>query len=231
MHTRSLLGAILIAWTALAALASGAHAADAADEGAVQRDAVTVTAPRTEKPADKVPATVTVITSQRIEEELTTDIKDLVRFEAGVSVRNNPARFTAAGSTTGRDGNSGFNIRGLEGNRVLILTDGIRVPDAYSFGAQANGRGDYVDLGTLKSVEILRGPASALYGSDGVAGAVSFTTKDPSDYLTSGKSWTVGGSAAYASADESWAKTVVGAAKSGAWSGVLSYTRRDGCEQ
>ncbi|MFN3287496.1 MAG: TonB-dependent receptor plug domain-containing protein, partial [Sphingomonadaceae bacterium] len=138
---------------------------------------ITVTAIRLPRAVIDVPATVTVIDAQRIEDELATDIKDLVRFEPGVSVRAQPARFTAALSSTGRDGNAGFTIRGLEGNRVLIQVDGIRLPDAFSFGAQSVGRGDYVDLDVLKSVEILRGPASALYGSDGLAGAVSFLTR------------------------------------------------------
>lgn len=221
--------AILITTTALAAL-SWAGAGQAAEEAALL-EAVTVTATRSEKPVDAVPATVTVITAKQIEEELATDIKDLVRYEAGVSVRNSPARFTAAGASTGRDGNAGFNIRGIEGNRVLILVDGVRDPDAYSFGAQAMGRGDYLDLETIKSVEILRGPASALYGSDGVAGAVSFVTKDPSDYLAADKSWAAELRGAYASADESWAKTATLAGRSGDWSALLSYTRRDGHEQ
>ncbi|CAN7181487.1 TonB-dependent hemoglobin/transferrin/lactoferrin family receptor [Phenylobacterium sp. LjRoot225] len=226
--------AILITTTALAALPLGAsaHAAETASaEAAALLDGVTITATRSEKRLDEAPATVTVISHERIEDELATDIKDLVRYEAGVSVRNNPARFTAAGSSTGRDGNSGFNIRGIEGNRVLILVDGVRAPDAYSFGAQSMGRGDYLDLETMKSVEILRGPASALYGSDGVAGAVSFVTKDPADYLTAAKPWAFETRLAYASADESWAKSATAAGRSGPWSGLLSYTRRDGSEQ
>ncbi|MGQ2932221.1 MAG: TonB-dependent receptor plug domain-containing protein, partial [Sphingopyxis sp.] len=93
-----------------------------------------------------------------------TDIKDLVRFEPGVSVRRQPARFGAALGSTGRAGNEDFTIRGIGGNRVLIQVDGVRVPMGFSFGAQSVGRGDSVDIGLVKSVEILRGPASALYG-------------------------------------------------------------------
>lgn len=223
---------VLIASAAVAALtaATPALAADAVDDAA-QLDAVTVTATRSAKRADEVPATVSVITDAQIADQLATDIKDMIRFEAGVSVRNSPVRFTAAGASTGRDGNSGFNIRGIEGNRVLMIVDGVRIPDAYSFGAQSNGRGDYVDIGTLKSVEILRGPASALYGSDGVAGAVSFVTKDPVDYLTGAKDWTVQAAASYASADNSLSKTAVAAGRSGRFSAMIAYVRRDGDEQ
>ena len=212
-------------------LAMGWAGAACADEAAPTVDPLTVIATRSEKLVSEVPATVSVITSQEIDENLVTDIKDLVRYEPGVSVRSSPARFGAALGTTGRDGNSGFNIRGLEGNRVLIQTDGIRTPDSYVFGAQSVGRGDYGDLDLLKSVEILRGPASALYGSDGVAGAVSFTTKDPSDFLKADKDWSLQAKGAYAGADDSWVGGLVGVLRQGRWSGLLAYSRRDGHEQ
>ncbi|TWB25395.1 hemoglobin/transferrin/lactoferrin receptor protein [Nitrospirillum bahiense] len=221
------LGGVTLTHIALAAAPDPAPA-DGAD--ADPAATVTVTATRTAKDISDVPASVSVITSQQIDEQLVTDIKDLVRYEPGVSVRKSPARFTLAGGATGRDGDSGFNIRGLEGNRVLMLTDGIRVPDAYSFGAQNMGRGDYVDLGLLKSVEILRGPASALYGSDGVAGAVSFITKDPDDFLTAGKDWAAQGSVGYTSADGAWSKGALAAGKVGKLQALVAYTRRDGNE-
>lgn len=201
----------------------------AADTSDPQGD-ITVTATRTEKRVEDVPATVSVITAEQIDERLITDIKDLVRYEPGVSVRRAPARFTVAGASTGRDRNSGFNIRGLEGNRVLITVDGIRVPDGFSFGAQAVGRGDYVDLDLVRSVEILRGPASALYGSDGVAGAVSFITKDPRDFLRDGQLVGGGARVSYDSADDAWTKGLVVAGHAGQIEAMVAYTRRDGHE-
>ncbi|KQS03856.1 TonB-dependent receptor [Sphingomonas sp. Leaf357] len=201
-----------------------ASAPDVEDQNGV----ITVTATRTEKPVEDVPATVSVIDTTTIDDRLISDIKDLVRYEPGVSVRRAPARFTAAGASTGRDRDSGFNIRGLEGNRVLITVDGVRVPDAFAFGAQSVGRGDYVDLDLLKSVEILRGPASALYGSDGVAGAVSFITKDPQDFLKDGKLVGGGLRVGYDGADNSWTKGLVVAGKAGDIQAIVAFTRRDG---
>ncbi len=212
---------------ALAAAIAPVHAQDKKDDEKVVLPPLTVTATKVATPISDVPATVSVITAKDIDDNLVTDIKDLVRYEPGVAVPRSPARFTAALGGTGRDGDSGFNIRGLEGNRVLILEDGIRVPDGFGFGAQLVGRGDYSDLDLMKTVEILRGPASALYGSDGVAGAVSFITKDPEDILR-GKDWAAQAKASYTSADESWGEGLVFAIGDDTWQGMAAYTRRDG---
>ncbi|OHD05255.1 MAG: TonB-dependent receptor [Sphingopyxis sp. RIFCSPHIGHO2_12_FULL_65_19] len=213
---------------ALAATATPALAQDNdGDYWVARKNQIVVTATRTAVKAEDIPVTVTVKSDEQIADEMVTDIRDLVRFEPGVSVQRQPARFGAALGATGRAGNDSFNIRGIGGNRVLIQVDGVRVPDGFSFGAQASGRGDYVDLGLVKSVEILRGPSSALYGSDGLAGAVSFITSDPADFLEPGKN--VGGllRAGYSSADEEFSETAIVAGRSGAWSAMAAYTRRD----
>ena len=213
---------------ALAATATPVFAQDNdGDYWAARKSQIVVTATRTAVKAEDIPLTVTVKSDEQIADELVTDIRDLVRFEPGVSVQRQPARFGAALGATGRAGNDSFNIRGIGGNRVLIQVDGVRVPDGFSFGAQASGRGDYVDLGLIKSVEILRGPSSALYGSDGLAGAVSFITADPADFVEEGKS--VGGllRAAYSSADQEFSETAILAGRSGDWSAMAAYTRRD----
>lgn len=213
---------------ALAATASPAFAQDNDGEYWVSlKSRIVVTATRTAVKAEDVPVTVTVKSDEQIADELVTDIRDLVRFEPGVSVQRQPARFGAALGATGRAGNDSFNIRGIGGNRVLIQVDGVRVPDGFSFGAQASGRGDYVDLGLVKSVEILRGPSSALYGSDGLAGAVSFVTSDPVDFIKPGNN--IGGllRASYNSADEEFSETAILAGRSGDWSVMAAYTRRD----
>lgn len=192
-----------------------------------RKDQIVVSATLTPVKIEDLPVTVSIKTAEQIADEMVTDIKELVRFEPGISVQRQPARFNAAASATGRAGNEGFNIRGIGGNRVLIQVDGVRVPDGFSFGAQSAGRGDYVDLGLLKSVEIMRGPSSALYSSDGLAGAISFTTSDPADFLEGGKS--VGGlvRAAFASADNEFEETAIVAGRSGNWSAMAAYTRRD----
>jgi len=217
--------------TALSTAAFPAFAEDVVDlEQAVPVAPITVIGTRTQRRVDDVPASVSIITAETIETNLVTDIKDLIRFEPGVSVPTSPARFSAALSGAGRDGNSGFTIRGMGGNRVLIIQDGVRVPSGFSFGAQAVGRGGYNDLDLVKSVEILRGPASALYGSDGIGGAVSFISKDPSDFINSGETFGARGRVGYNSSDDSWTDGLALAGRSGSLSGLLAYTRRDAHE-
>ncbi|MEH6683338.1 MAG: TonB-dependent hemoglobin/transferrin/lactoferrin family receptor [Qipengyuania sp.] len=215
--------------SALAALAAASlpALAIAAEEDLPGDDQIVVTATRTPLQIEDAPATITVIDDEQIADELATDIKDLVRYEPGVSVRRAPARFGAALGATGRARNEDFIIRGIGGNRVLIQVDGIRSPQGFSFGAQDAGRGGYTDVSLVKSVEILRGPASALYGSDGLAGAISFTTSDPVDLVEAGQRFGGFVRASYSSADEEFTETAAIAGLFGDLSAMLSYTRRD----
>lgn len=161
---------------------------------------VVVSGSRNAQDPDELPQSIDVLGAKDLEGQQIQDIRDLAKDLPNVTVRRAPARFGMASGNTGRDGNAGFNIRGLDGNRVLLLTDGIRMPRSYVFGANAFGR-DYFDIGLIKRVEVVRGPASVLYGSDGVAGLVNFITYEPADFLENGK--TFGGRvAASASTDD-----------------------------
>lgn len=182
---------------------------------------VTITSTRTERSVDNVPDTVTVHTARQIELSGARNIEELFRDELDVTVNHDPARFTAASSSTGRAGNAGINIRGLEGNQVLMMTDGIRLPFAFNFGPFSTGRGDYVDVNAYKTVEVLRGPASTQYGSDGLAGAVQFLTLDPSDLLKPGSDANGFARLSYSSVDRSWNTAVAGAGQKGPWQGLL----------
>jgi hemoglobin/transferrin/lactoferrin receptor protein len=204
-----------------------AHAEEKATSAGLVADAgqletVTVTATRTERNVDEVPASVSVTSEQDINRTLTGGIGDLIRYEPGISVPRSVTRF----------GNSGFNIRGIEGNRVLIQIDGIRIPDTFSIGSFSNATRDLVDLDALKRVEIVRGPSSSLYGSDAIGGTVSYFTKDPADYLTGdGLPFHIGLKAGYASADDSLRGGITLAGRLGKVEALVVYSRREGHEQ
>ena len=146
---------------------------------------VVVSGARHEQLRDNLPMSIDVLNASDMEEAQMVDIHDVAKGLPNVSVKRAPARFTVtgAGNPTGRDGNAGFNVRGQDGNRVLMLVDGVRLPRSYINGNNAFGR-DALSLGLIKRVELVRGPASVLYGSDAMAGLVNFITLDPSDFLT-----------------------------------------------
>lgn len=191
---------------------------------------VSVTATRTERAADEVPATVTVIGREALEERDARDLKALLDDEVDLAVRSQQPRFTAAGSSTGRPGNEGLNIRGLEGNQVLLLLDGVRLPSAFSFGPFATGRLDSIDVDLLSSAEILRGPSSSQFGSDGLAGALALTTLTPQDLLVDGKTSAgfvkLGGNSVDSSVNLAAAYALGGER----WQGLVAVSHRRGHE-
>ncbi|MBV1777195.1 TonB-dependent hemoglobin/transferrin/lactoferrin family receptor [Burkholderiaceae bacterium DAT-1] len=218
------------------ALALSAHivsadlmAADIPTEQDTQQADVVVSATRGKRELQRAPNTVTSKTGEVASRTGATTLKSLVDDEADLSVRESVVRFTAAGTATGRAGSEGLNIRGLEGNQVLMLQDGIRLPAAFSFGAFATGRGDYLELEGMKDAEILRGPASAQFGSDGLAGGISLRTLEPVDIL---KGRDLGGfvRGRYNSLDRAWTETGAVAASEGAWQGLVLGSVRQGHE-
>ena len=133
---------------------------------------IIITATRTEKPVSEVAGTVSIIDAKQIEDQIANGIDDLIRYEPGVSV-----------SGGGRFGLNSFTIRGVGGDRVLTLVDSTPTADEFSFGPFLSSRRDFVDIDALKSVEIVRGPGSSVYGSNAIGGVVNFITKQPADYL------------------------------------------------
>ena len=178
--TRPALHALALS-VALACLALGqAHAQ--APEGKLKE--VMISGSRSEQFSDDVPVTADILTATEMERAQVQDIRQAAEDLGNVSVRHAPSRFALTGpaNNTGREGNAGFNIRGLNGNRVLMLEDGIRIPHSYVYGGNAFGR-DYLSLDLVKRIEVVRGPVSALYGSEGMGGLVNFITYEPVDYL------------------------------------------------
>ncbi|MGE8407036.1 MAG: TonB-dependent receptor [Pseudomonas sp.] len=187
---------------------------------AIALQQVTVSATRSAQDVSQVPSTVSVQTREQLDRQNVNDIKDLVRYEPGVSV-----------SGTGqRSGLNGYNIRGIDGERVLTQIDGVAIPDSYFFGPYAQTQRNYVDPEIIKRVEILRGPASVLYGSNAIGGAVSYFTLDPDDIIKPGEDFGARLKTGYSSADRSWLKSGTVAARQGEFDGLLHLSQRDGHE-
>jgi len=190
---------------------------------------VVVLATRTERSAADIPATTTVLDSDASVFSLATSMRDFQRYEPGVSLSYGVGA-TGPGNNS-RPGTSSINIRGIDGNRVLITVDGTRQADQFTLGGAYNLGRDYIDVDALKQVEILKNAASSLYGSDAIGGVVSFTTIDPADILDlTGNDFAARVINRYDTADKSWGHTLTVAQRLGNVEWLLHYTRRDGQE-
>ncbi|NMY24840.1 TonB-dependent hemoglobin/transferrin/lactoferrin family receptor [Pseudomonas sp. WS 5021] len=181
---------------------------------------MTISATRTEQAVDSVPSTVSVHEREELDRQNVNTIRELVRYEPGVSV----------GGAGTRSGNSGYNIRGIDGDRILTQVDGVEVPDNFFNGPYAKTRRNYVDPEIVKRVEIIRGPASALYGSSAIGGAVSYFTLDPDDIIKPGQDVGARLKTGYSSADESWLTSGTVAGRVQDFDGLLHLSQRNGHE-
>lgn len=146
---------------------SFAPSAFAADQLAYL-DPVVVTATRQTQRANEAIADVTIIDKQDIENAgPATTLAELLGRTAGIEF----------GRSGGRGADESVFIRGTNSGHALILLDGIRVNSATT-GATAI---QMIPLSQIERVEVLRGPASALYGSDAIGGVIQIFTKAGSD--------------------------------------------------
>ena len=160
-----------------------------------------------------------------LQQQQAQNIADVVRFVPGVTTTD-----------MGRFGSNGFNIRGLDGDRVAITVDGLALGEtldppsfvAYEFFRSARGG---VDIDALKQVEIIKGADAIAAGSGALAGAVLFVTKDPADYLApQGDDSHLGLKAGFSGLNDETSFSATLANRSGNLESLLVYTRRDGAE-
>jgi len=134
---------------------------------------VIVIASRIPTLASDVIGSVESISSAELEAQMVNGLEQVVRYMPGVSAHNE--------SQYGRSLTEDVHVRGIHGGAIFLI-DGIRISDSYT----GYGR-DTVDVDLLKKVEIMKGPSSVEYGSDGLAGTIAYFTKDPEDLVKDGK--------------------------------------------
>jgi hemoglobin/transferrin/lactoferrin receptor protein len=191
-----------------------------ADTAPVALQPISITATRQAQPVDQVPSTVSVVDREQLERGNVSNLKDLVRYEPGVSV-------SGAGQ---RSGLAGYTIRGIDGDRILTQVDGVEIPGGFFNGPYAQTSRNYVDPEIVKRVEILRGPASVLYGSNAIGGAVSYFTLDPDDIIKPGANTGARLKSGYHSADHSWLTSASVAGRRGPFDALLHASQRSGRE-
>lgn len=204
-----------------ATFATGQAMADDAPATVLENlETITVTSKRVDKPLKDVAGSVTVISAQDIEKQVVTDMSQLFKYDPSVEV-------------TGDAGQAqNIIVRGMGGDRILLIKDGMRMNEGYG----ANGLNDivgrgFIDTDTVKQVEVAKGAASSLYGSDALGGIVVFTTKDASDYLQDDEDFAGKIKFGYNSISEQFSTGATLALRTGDVEHLLHATKRSGEEQ
>ncbi len=216
---RRLLPALL-----MSALGSLAHAQSTTAMGEIL-----VTAKRDDT---KTVGTNTTVTATELQRRGAQDMFNITKYEALISVPNGAS---GSGSVWDSTGNSGFNIRGIDGNRVSMDLDGISLPDAAPKpdGSTLNAFGigrDYFDPETFREVDITSGTTAAGSGTPGLGGSVSFTTKAPEDYVGDSKPVYADYKFGYDGSNNMRMHALTGAVQSGGLQALAVYVHRDGKE-
>ena len=124
---------------------------------------IVVTATRTAQIADESLASVIVIDRAQIAQSQAADVAELLRGHAGLDI--------------GRNGGPGqptsLFMRGTESNHVLVMVDGVKINPGTIGGAALQN----IDPELIERIEIVKGPRSALYGSEAVGGVINIITR------------------------------------------------------
>lgn len=156
----------------LAVLAPAMPAAAEAPAGDRPVEELVVVATKSARSIRDVAADVTVLDQHELRATLSTSLADAFRYVPGVAHHAGGSRF----------GTEGITIRGIGGNRIAMELDGVPLSEQFDVGSFANATRDFADAGLIGQVEVLRGPASAVYGSAALGGVVSVRTPDPRSF-------------------------------------------------
>lgn len=159
MRTKTTWAALLLPALASAATTTGAPAGPASDT-------IVVTATRQPQPLDRVGSAISLITRQDILDRQATTAADILRSLPGIAV----ARSGPVGSQTQ------IRMRGAEANQLLVLIDGVEANDLAGADEFAF---EHLSSYDIERIEVVRGPQSALWGSEALAGVINVVTRRP----------------------------------------------------
>lgn len=162
-----------------------------------------------------------VKTAEQISKEQILDIRDLTRYDPGISVVEQ-----------GRGATSGYAMRGVDKNRVAMLVDGLPQVQSYStlFSSANSGAINEIEYENVRSIELSKGSSSAEYGNGALGGAVGFRTKESGDIIKEGQNWGLDTKSAYSSKNNQLTNSVAFAGKWGGFDGLAVFTHRRGEE-
>lgn len=159
----SLLIALTLAGSVNAELVNAAYTPDGIER-------IVVTASGFEQKLTDAPASISVITQEEIRQNSFTTLLDAVKYQEGVDI----------GTSRDKTGQGSVSMRGLTGEYTLLLIDGRRQNnhgDIYPNNFGGNAFNHVPPLASIDRIEVIRGPASTLYGADALGGVINIITK------------------------------------------------------
>ncbi|MCA3596139.1 MAG: TonB-dependent receptor [Methylobacterium sp.] len=126
---------------------------------------ITITANRSPTAIQRTGSAVTIIRAEEIARASSYSVADVLRQVPGVEVSTNG----------GPGGTSTIRMRGANSGQTLVLLDGVRITDPS--GASGEFDASLIAPGIIERIEVLRGPQSALYGSDAMGGVINIITR------------------------------------------------------
>ncbi len=188
------------------------------DSDIAEQDTMVVVGGRIEQSISDVAGSVSVMTEEDIVNQMVSDMAQLFQYEPGIEI-------------TGSNGTAqNFIVRGMGADRVMMIKDGMRMNEGYG----ANGANDiigrgFIDVDTLKQVEVAKGAASSLYGADALGGIVAFRTKDAGDLLGA-EDYYLSFNGDYDGRSTQIGAGILSAFRAGNFETLISYKNRNGNE-
>jgi len=176
------------------------------EAGAFDLGQVIVTATKTEHKLGDVPVAATVLTREEIEAKNIKTVQDALVYLTGVRVRRRPGSWGDEGLV---------QMQGLHPKHTLILVDGQRV-----FGGHGAVDVHQISIAMVERIEVVSGPASALYGSDALGGVINIITKPAPDEFTASVSTAFG-------SRRTQIQEASAGFREGKWGGFFNFTHRE----
>ncbi|MBO6505292.1 MAG: TonB-dependent receptor [Kordiimonadaceae bacterium] len=183
------------------------------DAATTEIEEISITATRGPSDVFTFPGSVSVVSRDEIESRITASVAEIFAQTPGVQFTGGPRRTGEIPA-----------LRGVSGEGVLVLFDGVR----QNFLSGHDGR-FFIEPDLLRTAEVVRGPGSALYGSSAVGGVIAFETVNAADLLGEGDQFGFRLKSGFQGVNDEWmvGGTVFGTTKDGKTGGLANFTFRE----
>lgn len=136
---------------------------------AIELEEISVTATRTERKTEEVPASVVVVSAEELKDTKMFNLKEALAGTPGVLIDTRSQGYDSRLIIRGAGLKARYGVRD-----IMVLLNGVPITDPDSFT-----RLDFIDTQLIESIEVVKGPNSTLWGANAAGGIINITTKSP----------------------------------------------------